>query len=289
MFGEVEYNQFNVTMVQAEHAVSYMNGTSAEGPSATHYSFETSLLDTQNSSELGSTTLPGPVVTGISSASSSTEIEAYLHTGPPSTIVPIETTLFGGNSGSAPALALHETASAGHADVSGSAVAEQVGGYPGTGAIHDGTTQPDLDMGDGLVSALGGQNVHAIEFDGAEIQAAVNGTGTGVVLQEVGASSTESWVSHPSVMGYQRVPPTISETTNPTESPVMDSGFSAGGSIEGALDQLENFYGGTQQNPTAAQSAPTPRAVEQTSGMGGSGGGPSTAGITGPSGGDGPT
>ena len=177
-------------------------------------------------------------------------------------MVEIETTVIGGNSGSAPALALHETASAGHADISGSGVAGQVGGYPGTGAIHDGTTQPDLDMGDGLVSALGGQDVHALEFAGPEIQPAVNGTGTGVDLEEGRASGSETWVSHPSAMGYQRVPTTTSSTSTESNSPVMDSGLPVGGSLGGAAAQLSDFYGGTEQNPTSAQSAPTPRAEQ---------------------------
>jgi hypothetical protein len=47
-------------------------------------------------------------------------------------------------------------------------------------------------MGDGLVSALGGQDVYAIEFAGPEIQPALNGTGTAVNLQQSDASGTKT-------------------------------------------------------------------------------------------------
>ena len=51
-------------------------------------------------------------------------------------------------------------------------------------------------------------------------------------------------------------------TTLTAVSPEFDSGMNDGTDGE-ELDRLQNFYGGTQENPTVAQSAPTPRAQLQ--------------------------
>ena len=45
-------------------------------------------------------------------------------------------------------------------------------------------------------------------------------------------------------------------------SPEFDSGMNEGTDGE-ELERLQNFYNGTEENPTAAQSAPTPRAEQQ--------------------------
>ena len=49
------------------------------------------------------------------------------------------------------------------------------------------------------------------------------------------------------------------------------------------LDRLQNFYGGTEENPTVAQSAPTPRAQVQVNATSApAGGGPSIHGMMDP-------
>ena len=64
---------------------------------------------------------------------------------------------------------------AGQADTAGNSTAENLGTFPSNGAVHDGTSTPALDVSQGLVSALGGQDVHPLEFAGAEIMPAVSG------------------------------------------------------------------------------------------------------------------
>ena len=100
----------------------------------------------------------------------------------------------------------------GPGDLGGSGVAESVGSFPlprgsaAGGAIHDGTTQPALDTSDGLVSAIAGQDLHAIEFSGAEIGITVSGTS--INLEEENEADPEDgstpWVSHPATIGYSR-------------------------------------------------------------------------------------
>ena len=98
----------------------------------------------------------------------------YGISGPPaSTVTHVATsseTDTGGGEG-----AYTETLTAGHADTAGGAAAGQLGSFPGGptgpgGAVHDGTTQPVLDTSQGLVSALGGQDVHGLGFVGARQQ-----------------------------------------------------------------------------------------------------------------------
>ena len=81
--------------------------------------------------------------------------------------------------------------------------------------------------------------------------------------------------------------------------PEFDSGMNEGSTGE-EMERITDFYTGAEENPTVAQSAPTPRNEQQASGMGpgGSGGlgsgsspssGPSSNGIIGPSSGNEPT
>jgi hypothetical protein len=58
-------------------------------------------------------------------------------------------------------------------------VAGQAGGYPVNSAIHDETVQPSLDTEQGLDSALGGQDVHPLAFEGAEIRGEAEAEGRG--------------------------------------------------------------------------------------------------------------
>ena len=50
---------------------------------------------------------------------------------------------------------LERRVSAGQADTAGKTAAENLGTFPSTGAVHDGTSTPALDVSQGLVSALG--------------------------------------------------------------------------------------------------------------------------------------
>ena len=76
--------------------------------------------------------------------------------------------------------------------------------------VHNGSNNRGYDVAGGLASALGGQDVHGLEFTGAEEQAIAyagtigiddyDGTFTGID----GKQPSMSWQSHPSTIGYVR-------------------------------------------------------------------------------------
>jgi hypothetical protein len=209
-----------------------------------------------------------------SDASSNTD--EYVYSGPPSSTVTVEQTGSTTESGGDP-VNLTETLAAGHGDASGGTVARNLGSFPEGangpgGAVHDGTSQPVLDVSEGLVSAIGGQDVHGLEFVGAAI-APVQAS-SGMILEEPnqsnpGTGNFASWVSHPSAIGYRRAETasvTSPSTDAPAVSPEMDSGM-ANGSSGDELARLASFYTGAEENPTSAQSAPTPRAQQSLIGL----------------------
>jgi hypothetical protein len=153
--------------------------------------------------------------------------------------------------------------------------------------VHDGTSEPILDTSQGLISAVGGQDLNALEFVGAEVHVGVNGANNAMVVDEgwSGAGPITSWVSHPSAIGY-RLQGVVSAgsgsgsggggggsgsgsggggtITIAAVSPDFDSGMNDGTDGQ-ELERVANFYTGTEENPTSAQSAPTPRAEQDLS------------------------
>ena len=142
--------------------------------------------------------------------------------------------------------------------------------------MHDGTTQPQLDVSQGLISALGGQVLHPLEFEGAEITPTQSGSG--IVLDEPNETNPTSgmttWLSHPSNLGYTRQSSggnTIGGSGGSANAiaPTQDSGTS-NGSSQDELERLLNFNGGAVQNPTSTQAAPISRAQQVAGGGAGS-------------------
>jgi hypothetical protein len=72
-------------------------------------------------------------------------------------------------------LDLTATATAGFADTAGISDANDLGDFDSYHAVHDGTSEPILDTSQGLISAVGGQDLNALEFVGAEVHVGVNG------------------------------------------------------------------------------------------------------------------
>ena len=134
-----------------------------------------------------------------------------------------------------------------------------------------------------------------MEFVGPEVHAAPNAANNALVIDEgwSGASPITPWVSHPAAIGYRRqgaisIGSGSHIKTIAAVAPEFDSGMNDGTDGQ-EQERVANFYTGAEENPTSAQSAPTPRAEEQTGGIGGPGGGPSMGGITDPSSGKEPT
>jgi hypothetical protein len=127
--------------------------------------------------------------------------------------------------------------------------------------------------------------LNALKFVGAEIHVGANGANNAMVVDEgwSGAGPITSWVSHPSAIGYrlQGVDSAGSGSggggggsgsgsggggtiTIAAVSPDFDSGMNDGTDGQ-ELERVANFYTGTEENPTSAQSAPTPRAEQDIS------------------------
>ena len=144
-------------------------------------------------------------------------------------------------------------------------MAESIGYFPlprdgaSGGAIHDGTTQPILDTSQSLLSAIGGQDMHPMEFAGPAIGLTVSGSS--IEMNEENESEADGpasvpWVSHPATMGYSR-----EGTSHTAVAPQTASGMNAGTPGD-QLAELNDFGSGTDQNPSAAQSAPISRAEQ---------------------------
>ena len=76
-----------------------------------------------------------------------------------------------------------------------------MGTSPLDAPIQDGTTSGEWDTSQGLASAVGGQDMHALQFTGAEVQPAPSGS---AVALEQGGGGSGTWASHPSAIGYRR-------------------------------------------------------------------------------------
>ena len=132
-----------------------------------------------------------------------------------------------------------------------------------TGAVHNGSDNRGMDVLGGLASALGGQDVHGLEFTGAE-EEAIQFAGTIGIDDNDGPWTGEdgkqpsAWQSHPSTIGYVRGNQSTG-TSAGTAGALMDSGTRDGTPAD-ELARLSN--NGTELNPTSAQPGPTPRAEQ---------------------------
>ena len=154
----------------------------------------------------------------------------------------------------------------------GFGTANNLGDYT-TGAVHNGSDNRGMDVLGGLASALGGQDVHGLEFTGAE-EEAIQFAGTIGIDDNDGPWTGEdgkqpsAWQSHPSTIGYVRGNQSTG-TSAGTSGALMDSGTRDGTPAD-ELARLSN--NGTELNPTSAQPAPTARSEQQAAGAGGGGG-----------------
>jgi hypothetical protein len=121
--------------------------------------------------ESGNTTV-GAVVTPFSYGASSS-MGVVLDVSSPASTVTVENT--NSETATRSELDLTATATAGFADTAGISDANDLGDFDSYHAVHDGTSEPILDTSQGLISAVGGQDLNALEFVGAEVHVGVNG------------------------------------------------------------------------------------------------------------------
>jgi hypothetical protein len=254
---------FSAAYAQSNYNTSVISGSSGGGSFT--YLTTTTYSDADNYS--GNQTMDLTIVNGISDLTTTTLTDIFGISGPSGITTTYEDVGGESASGSGTAPALTEILGAGHADTSGNGTAGDLGTFPSDGAIHEGTTQPNLDTSQGLVSALGGQDAHPLAFVGAEISPTVSGSS--MILQEpneTGSGGSGSWVTHPSAIGYRRQGTSSGSGGHGSSSvaavvPQFDRGMSEGSDGE-ELQRITNFGSGTVANPTSAQSAPTPRAEQ---------------------------
>ena len=289
--------QYNAVVTQIDNAINYMSGKTSTGPSGSSYTYYTSSTFSDVDNGSGDVTAMG-VVTPFAFSTTTTLTNVLEVSSPPVATVTVEAVSGSSNTGGIPSGAnVTETTTAGHADTVGNSVAEKLGNYNVYHAVHDGANEPTLDSSQSVVSALGGQDANAMEFVGPEVHAAPNAANNALVIDEgwSGASPITPWVSHPAAIGYRRQGAIsigsgsgIHIKTIAAVAPEFDSGMNDGTDGQ-EQERVANFYTGAEENPTSAKSAPTPRAEEQTGGIGGPGGGPSMGGIMDPSSGKEPT
>ncbi len=249
-----------------------MSGYTAPGGFA--YTSYSENVNTQD--ETGSVTYDGIVTPYSQQVVTTDELKIVVSGGPPASTATLTSTNTATTTGSNDGANYTEFDFAGEGDSAGEQVATQVGTSPTASAEHMGTSPDSLDTGTGLLSAMGGADLHAMSFTGTEIKPAANPSGNGVWLEEsfeYGSQPT-NWQSHPSGIGYRRNSPGITTTTGAGSSastttgppfagnaPTMDSGLSDGGGGE-ELTRLSNFVGGGNENTTSTQPGPTPRATQ---------------------------
>jgi hypothetical protein len=152
--------------------------------------------------------------------------------------------------------------------------ATAIGSSPIYAPIQDGASLREWDTSHGLVSAVGGQDMHALQFSGAEVQPMLSGSS--VILDEGSTYYSAVWSSHPSAIGYRRQGHVTGGShggsgsatiTIEAVAPEFDSGMNEGTDPD-EMERLQNFSQGAQENPTAAQTQPISRAVQQTAVVG---------------------
>ncbi len=271
VLNKVVLNAMNGSGTDSTSMTTSMSGDTGPGG----FSFTSLSENINHITDNGSVTYSGVVTPYALVQSATAELEISV-TGPPAattTLISINTAT---TTGTADGANYGEYAFAGQGPTAGSPVAGLVGSSPTASAQHLGTSPNSLDTSSGLLSALGGADVHAMSFAGSEILPAENAGGTGVSLEESFESGSEptNWVSHPSGIGYRRNSPGIttwtgsgSGSTSSTgtpfagNAPTMDSGMSDGASGE-ELTRLLTFLTGGNENPSSTQPGPTSRAMQ---------------------------
>ena len=210
LLNKVVVNQMNGGGTDTSSMTTSMSGNTAPGG----FAF-TSLSESSNQiSDSGNVTYSGVVTPYLESQSGTDEVKLSV-SGPPAATATLTNTESATTTGSNDGANYTEYGFAGQGSSAGTGVADLVGTSPMASAEHMGTSPNSLDTGSGLLSALGGADVHAMSFVGAEIMPAENAGGTGVSLEESFQSGSEptNWVSHPSGIGYRRNSPGITTWT----------------------------------------------------------------------------
>ena len=249
-----DYN-YDLTVIQS--SVTTISGTASGSPDP--YSFVTYNTGSYSETDSGATTGTLGEVNDFSDWESSSYADEYTITGPPASTVTDEATSTGTTSGD-PRDTSNGTLIPAYWDTYAVGLATSMGTSPLDAPIQDGTTTGEWDTSKNLVSALGGQDMHALQFTGAEVQPALSGS---AIVLEQGAGGSGTWVSHPSAIGYRRQGYVTSGShggsgsttiTIAAVAPEFDSGMNIGADQD-ETERLLNFSQGAEENPTVGADA----------------------------------
>ena len=285
---------YNYALTIDGSSVTTISGTASGSPDP--YSYVTCTTDSLFETDSGADTTTLDEVDSFSFAADSSDAYEYTITGPPSSTITDESTTSASDSGGTLENPSNGTLIPAYWDTYAIGLAAKMGTSPLDAPIQDGTTSGEWDTSQGLVSALGGQDMHALQFTGSEIQPALYGS---AIVLEQGVDGTGTWTSHPSAIGYRRQGYVTGGshggsgiwTSHPSAIGYRRQGYVTGGSHGGSgsatitiaavapefdsgmnqgtdqdeMERLENFSQGAQENPTVAQTQPISRAQQQVS------------------------
>jgi hypothetical protein len=276
---------YDLTIVAS--SMTEESGTASGSPDP--YSFISWTTESYSETDSGASTGTLGEVNDFSFEFNSSDGYEYTLTGPPAgTITDVNTTSTS-TSGGDPQSSSNGTLIPAYWDTYAPALATSMGSSSVNAPVQDGTTLGEWDTSQGLVSAIGGQDMHALQFTGSEIQPAISGS---AVVLEQGGGGSSIWASHPSAIGYRRQgyantgshggSGSGANITIDAVAPEFDSGMNIVTDGE-EMERLTNFNQGAEENPTVAQEQPTSRAMQQVVATAAGGGDPLTDGIMDPS------
>ena len=251
----------NYDLTIAESSETSISGTATGNPDP--YSFVSLSTESYFETDSGATTDTLGTVNDFSYVGNSSDAYEYTLSGPPASTITDESTTTASSSGSPQDSSNGELIPA-YWDTDAMGLATSMGTSPLYAPIQDGTTSGEWDTSQGLASAVGGQDMHALQFTGAEVQPALSGS---AVALEQGGGGSGIWASHPSAIGYRRQGYTTGGShggsgsgtiTIAAVAPEFDSGMNAG-TGQDEVERLGNFGQGAEENPTVAQSQPIAR------------------------------
>ena len=187
---------YDLTEIQS--SLTSISGTATGNPDP--YSFVSCSTESFVENDSGATTDTLGTVNDFSYADDSSNAYEYTLSGPTaSTITDLSTTTE--SSSGTPQDSSNGTLIPAYWNTYANALATSMGTSPLDAPIQDGTTSGEWDTSQGLASAIGGQDMHALQFTGAEVQPALSGS---AVALEQGGGGSGVWASHPSAIGYRR-------------------------------------------------------------------------------------
>ena len=229
-----------------------VSGTATGNPDP--YSFVSCSTESFVENDSGATTGTLGTVNDFSYADDNSDAYEYTLSGPPaSTITDLSTTTESSSGTSQDSS--NGTLIPAYWNTYANALATSMGTSPLDAPIQDGTTSGEWDTSQGLASAVGGQDMHVLQFTGAEVQPAISGS---AVALEQGGGGSGVWASHPSAIGYRRQGYTTGGShggsgsgtiTIAAVAPEFDSGMNAG-TGQDEVERLGNFGQGAEENPT---------------------------------------